>query len=392
MPVRVRPMPTDSAAPLLVLARDHKVVRAARRAALDLGLPRPVLLAEGREALAHLFSPGGPPRQMVCQPSAAGDSWPALLATARDPFAPTGIVMVREDRPHPHHSVAAVAPRPKALAEALQRMAGHRRSPPVQDARDLELGMARGEITVRYQPVFRIADQRPVLLEGLARWHREDEIALSPDSFVPLAERSGQVRALAEAVARAAFRELAPGAMRIGASLSLNLPLGLLLERDVVGWLQRLQREARFPTSALVLELTETTPVRDRPALRRALLRLGAAGYPVLIDDMSLEEDRAGLMDLPFAGIKLDRHLVEAMPVQRRARAEVERLIARAHARRMTVTAEGVSDARLWRAVAQAGADNAQGYAISRPLPAAALPAWAATRRGGLRLRSEREA
>ena len=64
------------------------------------------------------------------------------------------------------------------------------------------------------------------------------------------------------------------------------------------------------------------------------------------------------------------------MPSKRRARAEVQRLVRMAHAAGMTVTAEGVSDSCLWRAVAAAGVDHAQGYAIGRPLPAAALGAW----------------
>jgi EAL domain-containing protein (putative c-di-GMP-specific phosphodiesterase class I) len=122
--------------------------------------------------------------------------------------------------------------------------------------------------------------------------------------------------------------------------------------------------------------MTETAPVLDRPALRRALERLRNAGIAVLIDDMGLDEDRTDLIALPFAGIKLDRHLVTAMPSRRRARAEVQKLVRMAHAAGMSVTAEGVSNACLWRAVAAAGVDNAQGYAIARPLPAAALHAW----------------
>jgi EAL domain-containing protein (putative c-di-GMP-specific phosphodiesterase class I) len=114
--------------------------------------------------------------------------------------------------------------------------------------------------------------------------------------------------------------------------------------------------------------------------------RLRQAGHPVWIDDMSLEENRDVLLDLPFTGLKLDQHLVGATRHSRRARAEIERLIAMAHARGMLVTAEGVTDAALWQAVAWAGADHAQGFAVGRPLPAAALPAWAAAWRGMRRL------
>ena len=122
--------------------------------------------------------------------------------------------------------------------------------------------------------------------------------------------------------------------------------------------------------------------MRDLSALRRAVIRLRRAGHPVWIDDMSLEENRDVLLDLPFTGIKLDRHLVGALPHRRRARGEMERLVAAAGARGMAVTAEGVTDAVLWRAVEAAGVDYAQGFGVGRPLPAAALSAWIAAWRG----------
>lgn len=382
MSLRFCPIPAESAAPLLLLARDPAIIRATNRAARDVEGSVPRLLDSGRDALRHLFSAGGPPPRLVCQPSAAGESWPALLATARDPFAPAGVVVVLEEDGS-FTGVTSVPPQREALARALRASTSAPTLPAGADSRDLAIGLARGEITVRYQPVLRIRDQKPVLLEGLARWHRCDETPIGPDHFVPLAERSGQAKALTLAVADAAFSDMARSSARIGASLSLNMPLPVLLEHDVLDWLRRLMARTRFPASALVLELTETSPVRDRTALRRALLRLRSAGLRVLVDDMGLEEDRSFLLELPFAGIKLDRHLVGAMPTSRRARAEVERLVARAHAHRMSVTAEGISDARLWRAVAAAGVDNAQGFAVSRPLPAGALPGWAATWRGG---------
>ena len=365
---------------MLLLARDPKVVSAALAAARGMERRPPLLMQDGREVLARLFSAGNPPEHIVCQPSAAGTHWPALLAAASDPFGSTDMVLVadsaRHTAPPPAHGIAWTAAEPVALAQALRKAAASRRQVPTDNPEQLAAGMRRGEIAVRYQPAVRISDRRPVLLEGLARWQRQDDTPLSPDSFVPMAERHGMGRALSIAVAHRAFTEMSGSAARIGAAISLNLPLNVLVERDVLAWVKELLASTRFPRSALILEMTETSPVLDRSALRRALERLRDAGLSVLIDDMGLDEDRGWLLSLPFAGIKLDRHLVGAMPAQRRARAEVDRLVRMAHAARMTVTAEGVSDARLWRAVAAAGADHAQGYAIGRPLPALALAAW----------------
>lgn len=379
MSLRFRPTRLDEAQ-MLLLARDPTIISATHEAVRGLDRSPPLLMQDGRDVLAHLFAAGEPPQQIVCQPSAAGSSWPALLATATDPFGATDMVVIEEGEARssnsPMQGITWALAEPVSLAQALQRAAQGRRQIPTDDPHALAVGLQRGEIAVRYQPAVRISDRKPVLLEGLARWQRQDDTPLSPDAFVPLAERSGLGRALSIAVAHRAFSEMAAHAARIGTALSLNLPLNVLADGDVLKWLRDVQGHTRFPLSALILEMTETAPVLDRPALRRALTRLRNAGLSVLIDDMGLEDDRASLFSLPFAGIKLDRHLVGAMPHSRRARGEVRKLVGKAHAAGMKVTAEGVSDARLWRAVAAAGVDHAQGYAIARPLPAAALSAW----------------
>jgi EAL domain-containing protein (putative c-di-GMP-specific phosphodiesterase class I) len=132
----------------------------------------------------------------------------------------------------------------------------------------------------------------------------------------------------------------------------------------------------------MALELTETTPALDRPALRRALLRLRGAGHRVLLDDVALGDGREALHALPFSGLKLDRSLVEALPRQGHVRREVHCLVRRAEARGQVVIAEGVSGRRLWSAVQALGVGFAQGFGVGRPLPAAALPSWAASWRG----------
>src|SRR4051812_47949208 len=71
----------------------------------------------------------------------------------------------------------------------------------------LRAGIADGEIGVRYQPVVRLFDRRPVMVEALARWHRPGA-AISPEHFVPVAEQAGLVRELSGIVAAAAVADL----------------------------------------------------------------------------------------------------------------------------------------------------------------------------------------
>jgi EAL domain-containing protein (putative c-di-GMP-specific phosphodiesterase class I) len=237
------------------------------------------------------------------------------------------------------------------------------------------MGMSRGEITVRFQPIVSLTDRRLLLLEALARWERPDA-ALGAAAFVGMAERAGLAAQLAAAVASRGLSELAALPSRRHVRLTFNVPLAVLLQPDLPRWLAASVRSAGLGPRDLLVELTESMTVTDTTQLRRALRRLQSAGFGVLLDDLALYDRRAYLLDLPFAGVKLDRGLMNSVPTCFRARAEVRHIVRRAHAAGMFVVAEGVADPQLWRAALATGCDMAQGFGVGRPLSAAALPAW----------------
>jgi EAL domain-containing protein (putative c-di-GMP-specific phosphodiesterase class I) len=365
---------------LVVLAHDPAVIAAAHAASHQLGRPPATILHSGREALAQLSAPGEAPGHLVCDPQAAGASWPHLLDVLRDPSARTKLLVVSSAPWTTPADVVTLPADPLHLAAAL--LAPRARTPmlPVAAA-TLEAGMARGEIAVRFQPVVRIADRRPVMVEALARWHPPQR-PIGPDAFVPLAERAGLARTLSIAVASRAGAELAPLRQKLGLGLSLNLPLALLVQPDLAAWLGRAMAGTGLGAGSLALELTETTAVRDTAQLHRALLRLNAAGYRVLLDDLMLDDGRERLLALPFDGFKLDRSLVQRLPVDAHARNAVRRLLRRAERRGQVVIAEGVANRGHWSLLRNLGVHHAQGFAIGLPLPAAALTAWSAGWRG----------
>ncbi|MFC7476965.1 EAL domain-containing protein [Dankookia sp. GCM10030260] len=266
-------------------------------------------------------------------------------------------------------------------AAAALRSAG---GPPQGDgpAAALREGLARGEIGVHYQPVVRLSDRRPVMVEALARWHRPNA-PVSPETFVPLAESAGLGRPLSVSVAGTAATDIGRLWPRLRLGVSINLPLEQLLKPDLQSWLRQVLGHRGLGPRQVALELTETTPVLDVTQLHRTLLRLQQAGYRVLLDDVALGDGRTRLHRLPFSGLKLDRSLVERVPFEAHIRQEVRRLAKAAEARGQAVIAEGVSDRRIWGAIRDLGVHYAQGYAVGRPLPAGALPGWWAGWRGG---------
>lgn len=362
---------------VLVLARDPIQIAAATAAVAQLGrLTR--FVRNGDEALARLACPGPAPGHLVCDPIAAGAAWPGLLATLADPATRTALILLAP-APDPARGAARwAAPVPgeaDALARALATPCTD--GPPQQghSAATLRESLARGEISVHYQPIVRLSDRRPVMVEALARWHRP-EAAVPPDAFVPLAERHGLGRSLSFSVARTAALEIGRLWPRLRLGVSINLPLAQLLQGDLQSWLRHALGRHGLGPRQVALELTETTPVHDLAQLHRVLLRLRQAGYRVLLDDVAPGDGREALLRLPFSGLKLDRSLVRRLPTEAHGRQEVRRLVRLAKSQGQTVIAEGISDGRIWAALGQLGVDFGQGYAVGRPLPAPALTGW----------------
>lgn len=370
---RLRRYPADTHGFVLV-ASDPLVIAAARDAARRIQPARPVQIVSGAEALFRLIGPGDPPRHLVLEGGTEGD---ALLSAASDRFSSTGVVVVTRPGQRVPHGLRAVPAEGARVAEALARGGAHAARAP-QDPAALADGLARGEITVRFQPVVRLSDRRPVLVEALARWERA-EAAHGPADFVGVAAEAGLAMRLTLAVVARAVAELgAAMGRRRGLRLAFNVPLIVLLQEELPTRLRQILAAVGFRPEDLVLELTEDAVVRDTALLRRALHRLGGSGFGVMLDDLGIDDDRGALLDLPFAGVKLDRALVAALPRQRRARHHVEQVVRRAHRKGRAVIAEGISDPLLWRCAAAAGCDLAQGFGVGRPIPPAALPAWIA--------------
>lgn len=337
--------------------------------------PEPKALALAHDAVEHAAGKPVPARPgPSSRPIAV--AWPGRRAVAPASRTPAGPSLARDLDGAPCGDPLALVrpmPRPGLLHGGL---------PPGDGSAALREGLARGEIGVHYQPVVRLADRRPVMVEALARWHRP-ESPVSPETFVPLAERSGLGRSLTLSVAGTAAADIARLWPRLRLGVSLNLPLAQLLQSDLQSWLHRALGHHGLGPRQVALELTETTPVLDLAQLHRTLLRLRRAGYRVLLDDVALGDGRGRLHSLPFSGLKLDRSLVERLPADAHGRQEVRRLVHAAIGRGQAVIAEGVSDRRIWGALRDLGVHYAQGFAVGRPQPATALPGWWAGWRGG---------
>ena len=347
-----------------MVARNEELIDAASRAIAQLQGPAPVVLRSQAEVL----------RAVVRNVSGFGH---LLLEDTGLPIEQSLVDALAEASPSaiisPMSALAARSEEGAFLLGLLNgtRVIAHDAERANRNSSRLQAGLQGDSLLLRYQPIIEVRTRRFVMVEALARW-RSEPVALTPMNFVPALEQMGLSRLLAAAVTRIAARDLSRLPGRLAIPVSVNLPAPELDKRDVVAWLGQQLKRSRLARHRLMIELTETAPVRDLSRMARTLRRLKAAGHGVLLDDLVLDDPRQRLLRLPFAGIKLDRSLVQSLPHSGRARQQVRNLARRG----LVMTAEGISSPALLRGLRFLGVARAQGFLMGRPLPVAALPAW----------------
>jgi EAL domain-containing protein (putative c-di-GMP-specific phosphodiesterase class I) len=364
---------------MLMVGADLHWSRAVRNVARDLTGSGVDAVPSGGAALARLLDRQGVYSHVLMNPARDDGLLKTILALTDDEKnSGTSLLLLGRTAAAPSHACVIPGPSHQAIRTALTMgCAGARATPPSIAMLRTALGEQR--IDTRYQPLVRLTDREPAGLEALARLYHVGHGMIAPEYFVPRIEDAGLAAELTRLVTARSLADLNSPAMRRHDEwrIALNFPLDVLL---MPGELRRLDAEreaAGIAASRIVIELTESRAVTDLPPLRRVVERLRRIGYLVAIDDMSPAMPRhAALLDLPFSAVKLDKDIVMRGSVSKDAADFVERIIAMAKARRLTVIVEGVQDLRTWNRVRRAGADLAQGYAITQPLPVAVLPAW----------------
>jgi EAL domain-containing protein (putative c-di-GMP-specific phosphodiesterase class I) len=196
--------------------------------------------------------------------------------------------------------------------------------------------------------------------------------------FVPVAEQTGQARALTGFVMTtglAQLREWRDG----GASelhLAVNLTVADLLDAALPESIGAALDAAGLAADALVVEVTETSVLADPVRIGAVLDAIADLGVGIALDDFGTGfSSLTHLKELPVGEVKVDRSFVARMGADRADAAIVASTIALSQALGIRVVAEGVEDEATWTTLADLDCDLIQGYAFSRPLPANELRA-----------------
>ena len=233
----------------------------------------------------------------------------------------------------------------------------------------------RGELRLAYQPKADLRTGRIVGVEALARWRHPELGTIEPAEFVPIAEQTGLIIALTSAVLDAALERVASWrALGHELTIAVNLSARSFLDARLADEIPELLAAHGLAAGCLELEITEAMLMHDQPRAHETLERLAATGVSLSVDDFGTGySSLAHLKRLPVDTIKIDKSFVLEMAEDEADEAIVRSTIELAHNLGLRVVAEGVESADAWLRLAALGCDLAQGYHLSRPLPAGGL-------------------
>jgi diguanylate cyclase (GGDEF)-like protein len=242
-------------------------------------------------------------------------------------------------------------------------------------ASELSQALENGEIEAHFQPKADASTHHIVGVEALVRWRHPTRGMIPPADFVTLAEQAGLGRALTRKML-----ELALSQIKVWRDSGLDLHVAV---NTTVADLQ----DAQFPSEVaamlaayelapevLVLEVTENMVLADPVRVGDVLAQLGELGLGLSLDDFGTGySSLTHLKALPVGEVKIDRSFVGRMTSDPVDAAIVEATIRLAHSIGIRVVAEGIEDQQTWSSLVDNRCELVQGYALSRPLPAAEL-------------------
>jgi diguanylate cyclase (GGDEF)-like protein len=248
----------------------------------------------------------------------------------------------------------------------------------VELQRDLRLAMARGELQLYYQPKVDARSAEVTGAEALVRWQHPVRGTITPQVFIPVAERFGLIGALGAWVIDEACRQVRAWldeGLRI--RVAVNLSMHQLRQEDLVPRIRRALREHGVEPRLLSFEITESVAMEDTQATLRTFSQLAQVGVQLAIDDFGTgHSSLAYLRKLPARQLKIDRSFVSDLDHSPDALAVVDAVVSLAHALGLRVVAEGVETEEQRHILLGLRCDELQGFLIAKPMAPSMLALW----------------
>lgn len=247
--------------------------------------------------------------------------------------------------------------------------------------RQLEIALheavVRKEFVLHYQPIYEITGEAMVGVEALIRWAHPECGLVMPDSFITTAEEVGPIREIGLWVIEEVCRQISQWrAEGIHLNVSVNVSARQIPDGLPIEWVQDTLARHGVPTEQLTFEITETVLLVDTDNIQEWLKQIRSMGIKLSLDDFGAGHSSFSYLEkFQMDHIKIDRSFILNMEEDPRKQALIKAIIAMGKALDMSVVAEGIESARVLARLSDLGCVYAQGFLLSRPVPAEALTA-----------------
>jgi diguanylate cyclase (GGDEF)-like protein len=237
---------------------------------------------------------------------------------------------------------------------------------------DLRGALQRQEFFLVYQPTFDLRRMIPTGVETLLRWRRPGHGVVAPNDFIPLLEETGLIVQVGNWVLQQACMQTAIWrgqgyAINVAVNVSGRQLDGDQFVHDVKGALAL----SGLPASALTLEITETTLMRNAEDTAKRLHTLKNLGVRIAIDDFGTGySSLAHLQRFPVNSLKIDRSFVSNLADNREGQTLINTLVQLGQALSIETLAEGIEREHELALLQAQKCDSGQGFLFAKPLEA----------------------
>ncbi|MBL6985891.1 MAG: EAL domain-containing response regulator [Methylobacter sp.] len=390
-------MTDKSALRILVLDDEPFILKLMSRVLTNLGFTQVTTCDSGRSALDSIDHPNSPPDVILLDlnmPEMDGVEFMRHLVERH--YVGSLILVSGEDermlqtteRLVQAHKISVLGHlnkpvKPKDLSTLLDQFMSPCLSPsPVMKksygADEVNTAIFNGELVNYYQPKVDMTNGKVVGVESLVRWRHPQNGMVYPDQFIGVAEEYGLIDDLTRVVVDAAFAQAKTWQskglyLRVAINISMHNLATLAFADHVIA----AAVVAGIEPDGIVLEVTESQLMKNLTAPLEILTRLCLKRFSLSIDDFGTgHSSLSQLRDIPFNELKIDQGFVHGAASNDTLRAICFASLSLAKQMGMKTVAEGVEDQEDWDFLRSTSCDLAQGYFISKPMPADEIPGW----------------
>ncbi len=224
------------------------------------------------------------------------------------------------------------------------------------------------EMSLHFQPLYKVGDRAIVAFEALARWTSPEIGSVPPDKFIRVAERSEVIFAITRAMLRKALHAAEHWPAHVG--LSFNLSIRDLMSPTAVMQIIAIIEASNVDPARIDLEVTETALMSDFDRAKESIDAFKRIGVKISLDDFGTGYSSLSYMHrLPLDKIKIDRSFVQEMGGSVTARDIIKSMIALCRNLDLNCVIEGVETSEQFDLLKSFGCNTVQGFLFSKPIP-----------------------